>query len=484
MKLTHLAAFGFLLSMSAYAARMDLEASGTLDVSHVPQEQWYNLAQKEIHGNGPILGIPGGVKHAPPLNQLSGEDCWSFALAEKIQTFLYVHKERGTNPVLKIGPDYLEFWHIYDQIVNHLYDYQEAVGEVQTVAKRRKATPEDLIAEIKKSFKLDKSSSPPRKARKSKALDTVTNLFQPDVGNLASTAIDEIEKYGIAPYKVVKTKVKTDEQENQLEAEIANVTGQIILDAIDNKTPLSTYAEDESGKVNEPLYQLLKTHLEPIFKAKLIRPTDTWVHDGKTYSPHSLYGIIKHFGLDYKKDFRALVATPATHAQALKAIAIALLTDDQPVPIGITLLSDEVNADKKTNRDFAEATGLFTETVCPRGGCVENEGGHEIVVVNFLGTTSDGQPLPKGIRAKDEIAMLQDGRLKVTELIIENSWGFFGGTDVNGNPPPENQKKHGGYYILTSDYLLNSGSKEINDMWDFVLPNSVADQFPHLKKSE
>jgi hypothetical protein len=464
-----------ILAHSASAtSSVKLASAGTMNLQNVSEDQWPTLAQQEINTMGPIVGIPGGVVHSIPENQRSGEDCWSFALSQKIQSYLLAKGFKF--PLIRLSPEYLEFWHIYSQIQINLDDFSKAAKTIKSHPANRDAQ----IEKLKVAFSL---IAAPQQQTKSKS-KLVDNLVQPDVGNDAATAIDEIEQYGVAPVRAVKVEIKTDDQETKLETEISNLTGQIILDQIQGTANLSEYKETNPGQINEKLFQLLKTHLDPIFKASMIRPTDSWNYQGKFYTPQSLYGIVKNLGLDFKKDFKPLTATRSTHATALKAIAISLLTDNQPVPIGISLYSDAVNAAGKTATDFAENSGLFTSSICHAPSCKTENGGHEILVVNFLGVTSDGSPLKAGLSNPDKIAMLQSGELTVKELIIENSWGNLGGMDVNGQIPRTNFKLQGGYYVLTSDFLLNSGLPVIDDMYDFVLPSSIAAQFSQLKKSE
>jgi len=460
-----------IFAVQASAARFNLDTAGTNSLEGVPDTQWSAMAQKEIAAMG-VVGIQGGVIHTVPQNQRSGEDCWSFALNVKIESFIRATNQ--FNPVIKLAPEYVEFWHIYNQIETHLDDFATIVAQI----KKSPGTANEALEKLKAAYKLTDKDH--RRARKSKTEDALDNLFQPDVGNEASTAIDEIEKYGIAPYRIVKVEIKTDDQEDQLENAIANLTGQIIIDAVNAKTDLATYRESGDG-INEALFQVLKGKLEPIMKTKMIRPTDTWTYQNQSYTPLTLLAAVHHIGLDLKNDFRPLTTTPSTHAQALKAIAISLLTDNQPVPIGITLFADELNSAKKTDTDFAEKTGLFTDAICPAGGCVSEDGGHEVLVVNFL-AKFDGDM--SKLSAQDKIAKIQSGALEITGLVIQNSWGVTGGLDINGQALDNNHQLHGGFYVLTSDFLLNSGAPKIGDMYDFVLPASVAKQFPKLKKSD
>jgi hypothetical protein len=465
-------------TLGAQAARVQLDTAGTLNIQNVNDDQWPEMARKEIDSLGNILGVPGGVIHTHPQNQRSGEDCWSFALNQKIQSYLF-GKEKLV--AFRLSPEHVEFWHIYDQIQTHLDDFETVVALIKSNPRSGSAAAQ--LAKLKAAYGLDVPKIGVRTAKKTDKTEmALDNLFQPDVGNDAATAIDEIEKYGLAPYRIVKTAIKTDDQEKNLETAISNVTGQIIVDAVEGRGNLAQYREGEGG-INEKLFQLLKNKLEPIFRTTMLRPTDTWVYNEKTYTPLTLLAATKHLGIDLKKDFRPFTATPAMHLQALKAMAIALLTDNEPVPIGITLLGDKVTPSGKTDTDFAEKTGLFTDTVCPTGGCVEHGGGHEILVVNFIAATSDGSELNANATAQDKIALLQSGKLLVKGLIIENSWGVTGGLTVDAQPVPANFKHHGGYYVLTPDFLLNSGSTKIDDMYDFLLPLSVAKQFPRFKKS-
>src|SRR4051812_35505110 len=109
------------LASAAHAAIPKIRSAGTLDVSQVAEDQWTSLAMQEIQATGPVLAVPGGVTHTVPENQRSGEDCWSYALSLKIQTFLSTKHLPGG--LIKLSPEYVEFWHIYDQILVHLDDF-------------------------------------------------------------------------------------------------------------------------------------------------------------------------------------------------------------------------------------------------------------------------------------------------------------------------------------------------------------------------
>lgn len=395
-------------TVTSRADEPKITSAGTLNLQGLDVKDWPKAAQKELHKIGPIVGIPGGVTRNKVIyNQRNGEDCWSFALNSLLESYLISKGFSGAD--FKLSPDYVEFWHIYEQIHSHLNAFKKIAAKIA-------ADPEnnsDLIKQIQDAYGVSFHN---REAAKDDG-----DLFKADVGNQAPDGIKEIEKFGVAPYRIVKGRINSDQQETDLENEINKITGELIIAAAKGQDDLDSYKETSRGHINEKLYQILKARLEPIMGANLIRPTDSWTYEGHTYTPLSTMKLYKQkYGFDLKHDWQSRIATPETHEESLKAIAIALLSKNLPVPFGIGILADKVAGDKSV-LDFAQATGLFTSSVCAAPKCQKEDGGHEILAVNFLAQATDD--VPTDLSSADKIQLLQDGTLKVTALIIQNSWG-------------------------------------------------------------
>ena len=125
--------------------------------------------------------------------------------------------------------------------------------------------------------------------------------------------------------------------------------------------------------------------------------------------------------------------------------------------------------------------------MCALPSCKVEDGGHEILVVNFIAKSKDGET-DSSLSAADKIQRLKSGKWTVTGLIIQNSRGVADANGIVGltvDAQRTKRKTAAGYFVLTSDYLLNLGVDAISDMYvHFVIPADVADQFSSELTSE
>lgn len=447
-----------------------------IDIVRLPVEKWPEAAQKEIQDSGPIVGIPNGVIHSVVRNQECGEICWSYTLNERIEAFL---KSKNVNA--KLSPEYVQFWHVYQQFYWHLSDFMKVSQKLNHIPKthpdyqRIKDTLERLV-----------NNGGNRQAA---FTDLPAEYFHIEIGNNEPFAVQEALSYGIVPFQIYKTKVKTVDQEQNLEKTVESASKDLLMSFMNHTQKIQTFFNADQS-LNLSLFNYIKEKMDPIMGVPMLKPTDTWDYEGKTYSALSyLENINSNLGLKLGESLKPFVATRATHDQAVKAIAVALLKSNLPVPLGTMLFGDklgQVNIGGKLKdidaMSYAEKTGLFTNSVCKGGQCQEFIGGHEIEVVNFRAQAVAGFSLPEAPTKEQMISYLLDGKVKVSSLIIQNSWGPNVGLDPNGNLAKSVHS--GGYFVFTTDYLLNTGFKSDTDMYDFMIPTEVAKMFPELKSEQ
>lgn len=463
-------------SSSCLASYHDVTKKFKGDITQVPLDKWAELAQKEIQETGPIVGIPNGVIHSVVRNQECGEICWSYTLNERIEAFL-----KSKNMNAKLSPEYVQFWHVYQQFYWHLSDFMKVSQKLNHIPK---AHPD--YQRIKDTLDRLVNNWGNRQAA---FTDLPPEYFHIEIGNNEPFAVQEALSYGVVPFQIYKTKVKTIDQEQNLEKTVESASKELLMSFMNHTQKIQTFFNADQS-LNLSLFNYIKGKMDPIMGVPILKPTDTWEYEGKTYSALSyLENINKNLGLNLGESLKPFVATKATHDQAIKAITISLLKSNLPVPIGTMLFGDKLGqmnvAGKLKDIDamsYAEKTGLFTNSVCKGGQCQEFIGGHEIEVVNFRAQTAAGFSLPAATTKEQMISYILEGKVKVTGLIIQNSWGPNVGLDPNGNLAQSIHR--GGYFIFTTNYLLNTGFKSDNEMYDFMIPTEIAKMFPDLKSEQ
>lgn len=444
-----------------------------VDITQIPVDKWVELAEKEIQEKGPILGIPNGVIHSVVRNQECGEICWSYTLNERIEAFL-----KSKNVTAKLSPEYVQFWHVYQQFYWHLSDFIKVSQKLNHVSKKH---PD--YDRIQKTLERLVNTWGDRRAA---FTDLPPEYFHIEIGNNEPFAIQEALNYGIVPFQIYKTKIKTTDQEQNLEKTIEKSSKDLLTSFVNHSQKIQNFFNADQS-LNLQLFEYIKKTMDPIMGVPMIKPTESWQYEGKTFTAKSyLESINKDLGLNIGESLAPFVATRATHSQAVKAIAISLLSSNLPVPLGTMLFGDKLGqmniSGKPKDIDamtYAERTGLFTNSVCKNGQCQEFIGGHEIEVINFRAQSVGGFVLPKDISNQQMIQFIQEEKVKVTEFIIQNSWGPNVGLGSNGQITKSSHQ--GGYFIFTTDYLLNTGIKSESDMYDFMIPVDVAKMFPDLK---
>ncbi len=440
-----------------------------------------SMVQQEINDLGSVVGIPGGVQHPIVQNQREGEDCWAHATMGWIESIL-----KNSDHEMKLAPEYLQFWHIYQQIQMAMPNFIVLVNALKVAPNSPQTAA--AIDQISKTYGLmGKSRQLMVGATRASAADSSTNTVRlqdlltiPSVGNTGALAIAELNKFGFVSFQQFPVRIKTAKQEQALEDGISQFVGQLLIDAIQGRTGLEGYIENSTGQLNLNLVARLRAKLEPIYGQKVSLPTDTYVDiDGKTTSALQNLNMLKAAGVDPIHDLSSVKATTATHQNALQAIAYSLLTQNQPVMFGFIVYNDDFANLQMSVQGFSSQYGLFTSKYCAQANCTSIAGGHEVMAVNFRAKPAAGFVLPANATRAQMASYVLSGNLQVTALIIENSWGPLGGTNIDGVIP--NISTESGYYVLASDYLANSFNVSEDPGYDFLLPTAVQSKFPNLQ---
>jgi hypothetical protein len=464
-------------------------------------------------------GRPGGVDHTYAKDQNSGEICWSYTLSAMAEAGF----KAATGEEAHVGPEYMQFWHIYYQIKKHLNVFH---ADRTYLAKDAALSPRDNSTEAKKTrtraehvrqaYGIGQGHKP-----------NVNLLFQPDVGNVEGQALQEVRLFGLVPDALLTSRGKdlqitTDQQEHTIEMGIPQFIRDRILRADDNysddtapckatnvfcagKSKIYRYTDSagQPATLNLELYYDLTMYFSNALRLnrlaihRLPLPNEAFAFAGTTRAPvqggqitplaymrnflrfdPTQYVAFRTLGMGDKIKGRAITQEEVEANQQLAMYAIAeAVSQNQLVPIGITLFDDDDpsdttdSADKRDLQWRAQEQGAFTEQFCPMDpatgtrNCHNASGGHEISTVNYL--------------YRDQ---------RTSALIIKNSWGNTMGRDVNGVLPPKSAKStDAGFFIVTAEYLrqtaVNFSADDDGkftvapDPFDFVLPARLATKY-------
>jgi hypothetical protein len=415
------------------------------------------------------IGIPGGVDHSAIRDQKSGDICWSYtlaAMAEASYRKKLIDQALARNPSLDrkaleadkrhrtthVSPEYLAFWHIYNQIQTHLTYFGR-------LARALVDKPESKVAKnAREAYGLLKSRNPNTKKD-----------FQPDIGAVESDSLKEAAIFGMVPDRWFENRtadgkdlaITSEKQETSLERAIPDFVGEYVL----KLRNIERYKKVGKDGIRMALYNDMNKYFRKVMgmerigpHAKFPLPTDPITYNSKTYTPIEFMSY-----LDFNpNDYVAYISDSNNQQLALQAMK-ASLDQDYLTPIGIAIFDDDTPSNDPFNtasvdlQKRAQESGVFTTDFCPDKKCTNDSGGHEISAVNYF---HDGDT--------------------VTALVIKNSWGAIGGRNVDGQLlSPGESKSDQGYFIVTAEYLRQT-SDNVNDAWDFVLPKAIAD-LPQFK---
>jgi len=350
------------------------------------------------------------VPHSPARDQKSIGFCWAYTLTGLIEG---ERLREGTSPVVHVSGEYIGFYHMYFQIKNH-------IGWFRTLIKRMKdggvQHPDGSVEDAYERIYVR------------------NHFFTPDEANEESRALVELSLVGAVPQSVY-SQTWNDDQEAKLAARLKKFIKENLFD----EGKLDIYDQGGPDTINETLLKEFST----AFGSKPPRPTDTFDYRGQTYTPTQFLSRYLAFNPD---NYVEVTATKSTHARDLSLVH-ELLQKGISVPVGFTVFKDKNSKGQAVDDDLTD-TGLFTSSDCPNGHCTKEDAGHEVLAVNWLENASGA----------------------MTGLIVKNSWGKTGFNDKGKNTLTVGDK---GFYIIDSDYLLNSitGSK---DPWTFVVPAQYA----------
>jgi hypothetical protein len=346
------------------------------------------------------------VPHSPARDQKSIGFCWAYTLTGLIEG---ERLRSGATPAVHVSGEYIGFYHMYFQIKNH-------IGWFRKLAKRiKEGGLEHSDGSIEDVYE---------------RIYVRNHFFTPDEANEESRALIELGLVGVVPQNVY-SETYNDDQDAALTARLKKFIKENLFD----EAKLDVYDQGGADTINETLLK----EFSAAFGSKPPRPTDTFTYRGQTYTPRQFLNQYLQFEPD---DFVEITATKATHARDI-GLVHELLQKGISVPIGFTIFKDKDSKGVAID-DNIVTTGVFTSAVCPNDHCTKEDTGHEVLAVNWL----------------------ENAAGTLTGLIVKNSWGKTGFSDKGKNTATAGDK---GFYIIDSDYLLNSITGS-NDPWTFVVP--------------
>jgi hypothetical protein len=326
--------------------------------------------RKPAGSDDPILeklGVPGrldGVTHGPVRNQLSGEICWGYTLADMAED-QYIKANGSYQHMAHPSPEYLLFWHIYAQIKNNLSTFAEDANAI--TAYRNGTQDKKLITRALHAldaYPVDSNQDPKVKDK--------NPLLTPDVGSVASSSLKEIAQFGMMPDDYFKNSVGKDlafttaDQEKKFEEMLPHFIGQVVLKNHANYL-------GPKNQINMNLYSDLVKEFSDILglterKITMPIPTMSFQWDGGNYTPISFMRSYLHYD---PSDYVALTPAKDLAGQQLALDAIAYtINTNVPVPVGIEIFQDKDPSDTQDGDDNdawsrAQKTGIFTVDYCP-----------------------------------------------------------------------------------------------------------------------
>lgn len=437
----------------------------------INKSEWGSYAEHEIRSLG-NLAVSGGVIRGRVHNQKKGEDCW----AQTITMYLESWFEAQTEERIQLSPERVLATFIYEQFHQHLGKIEKLVNDLKSDAPSQRKHTLELLQQAYGPRAVEEATN----ASLNNKLKFIHNaIFHPDDGNSEWSAIELIRKYGIVPEAAVQGTFRQDSKENGFESALYRLWSNLIDEARQSRSDadleafILKYRKLNANGFNETLFNFLKSNLDRyLTKSAFVSPTDTFVYKNQKYTGKTFYdGLFAAKNFEIHRDLVAVQSTKDSQTMSIKAVAVGLVRSGLPIPIGMALIGDKVSSEKDapTAFDFAEKTGLFTTSVCPNGDCKEEDGEHEVSVVNFIYKSKNGRTLAPD---KLEAAIVND-EIEITALITQNSWGESVGLDVNGQIPK--RKDGGGYYVFTSEMLEQTAGTHIHTPFDFAIPRDVAE---------
>ena len=299
--------------------------------------------------------------------------CWSYATMAMIEGEAL---KSGKQVVL--SPEYVGFYQMYSEMKANW-------GTYRTFA--RKKPPRKLIGRIVQGI----------------AKTIVRSLFAPNEGAPSlMTPFERIKTVGVVPETVFRFKVGRDQQG------LEDRVGRFITDKLLLKPQLDAYEQNE---------EQLFSDFAAAYGAKPPKPTDTFVHEGKSYTAKSFLSDYLRFNPDAYVEYKV---GPENHDRMIRSMKQALAADRSAM-IGFIIYEDF---------DTMKRTGSFDEKQCANAHCTKPVGGHAVLAVN---TQED-----------------DTGRQPMDSVVIKNSWGLQG-LDHLGQPTTRAEEK--GFNRITNGYL-------------------------------